>query len=103
MTSVLETRVDETFPEITVDLARLVFAAIEPELSGPVAALVETDAKEAWGQILRLCWDLPFGQLREVLGRLEQGEGPAARDALYAFTWAIYHSRVEDQIFGDED
>lgn len=99
MTEVLETRVDETFPKITVEMARAVFEAIRPGLTSPAPDLDESTADAAWSGITRLAWAMPFADLGDVLSRLQVAEGPHARDAEYAFTWAIYHSRAEGEEF----
>ncbi|WP_421730797.1 hypothetical protein [Brevundimonas sp.] len=98
---ILATHVDETFPTITVEIAQAVFEAIRPSLREPTAAPSDVDATEAWRTVVRLAFAMPFADLRDTLGRMQQADGPVARDAEYAFTWGIYHSRAEDEIAQD--
>ena len=95
---ILATHVDETFPTITVEIAQAVFEAMRPSLPEPAVAPSVVNAAEAWRAVVRLAFAMPFADLSETLGRMQQTEGPVARDAEYAFTWGIYHDRAEGEI-----
>ncbi|WP_421729147.1 hypothetical protein [Brevundimonas sp.] len=101
MTQVGDVITDPTFPALTVEIAQAVFDALRPSLEEPAAAPSNVDAAEAWRTVVRLAFTLPFPALSETLERMQRAEGPVARDAEYAFTWGVYHSRAEDEIAQD--
>lgn len=104
---VLETITDPDFPIITLEIARLAFALIDPsDLHGferedyvrvkrGFEEVTPDQADRAWQAAIRLLDYMPHRDLRKALTRLPRVDDQVHRDADYALTWGLWHDRAE--------
>ena len=104
-TEVVETATDPD-TTITLDMARLAFGLVDPELLYGVeredyervkqglAGAGPEHAKDAWEAAIRLLDYLPLDQLGDALARLPQIDDQTHKDADYLLTWGLWDHRA---------